>query len=59
MQKKYIILIEFITIVGGVFLTALNYLETRTSPIEIAISFGLLAFGIMFRLWRKEFFTAP
>ena len=58
MQNKYIILIEFITIVGSVFLIALNYLDTRTSPIETALSLGLFALGIMFRLWRKEFFKA-
>lgn len=59
MKNKYTwITIEFITIVGGTFITVLNGLDSRPSKIDTAIGAGLIVLGIMIRLWRKEFFSS-
>ena len=52
------ILIEFITIVVGTFITVFNALDSWISQGDLAFGVSLVVLGVMIRLWRKEFFKS-
>lgn len=51
---KYWIILEFVTIVIGSFISVLKYLDQRPSNLDTAFGVSLVVLGIMIRLWRKE-----